>query len=293
MDLRAACCHHCGEPLPAEPVLAEVKGERHAYCCGGCAGAAGWIDSAGLADYYRLRESLGRRVDPQAQDYRAYDREDVLREHSRAVGSDAAKGEQPRESRPSEAAPKEATFTETTLTESTPREITLIVEGMRCAACAWLIDRAIGQLPGVDEVSVNAISGRLQLRWRPSELRLSAVLERLAALGYSPHLSPGEGLERARRKERRQLLLRLGVAGLGSLQAMMFAEALYLDFANEILALVDNPQAHLDRRPLPVDDPKKRRPDTTLAEELLGWKPKVSRAEGLAKTLPYFREKVG
>ncbi len=70
-------------------------------------------------------------------------------------------------------------------------------------------------------------------------------------------------------------------------------EITILDFANEILALVDNPQAHLDRRPLPVDDPKKRRPDTTLAEELLGWKPKVSRAEGLAKTLPYFLEKVG
>jgi Cu2+-exporting ATPase len=209
MDMRAACCHHCGEPLPADPVQAVVKSKTQSYCCAGCAGAAGWIDRAGLADYYRLRESLGRRVDPQAQDYSAYDRDDVLREHSRAVEPTAAGADG-------------------------KREITLIVEGMRCAACAWLIDRAIGQLPGVDEVSVNAISGRVSLRWQPLQLRLSAVLERLAALGYSPHLSPGEGLERTRRQERRQLLLRLGVAGLGTLQAMMFAEALYLDFANEM-----------------------------------------------------------
>lgn len=205
MDMRSAACHHCGEPLPVTPVLAEFKGEQHVFCCGGCAGAARFIDQAGLGDYYRLREEQGRRVGEDAQDYSAFDREDVLDEHSR-VPADA----------------------------QDCREMTLIVDGMRCAACSWLIDRALGALDGVDDVQSNAISGRVRLRWRPARLRLSAALERLAGLGYTPHLSPGEGLERARAAERRQLLLRLGVAGLGSLQAMMFAEALYLDFANQM-----------------------------------------------------------
>lgn len=205
MDMPTATCHHCGEPLPAQPVLAPLKGETRAFCCGGCAGAARFIDEAGLGDYYRLREEQGQRVDESLADYRAFDREDVLREHSRV--------------------PKEAPDC---------REMTLIVEGMRCAACAWLIDRALGRLEGVEEVQSNAMSNRVSLRWRPASLRLSAALERLAALGYRPHLSPGEALERERIAERKRLLLRLGVAGIGSLQAMMFAEALYLDFNNQM-----------------------------------------------------------
>ena len=67
-------------------------------------------------------------------------------------------------------------------------------------------------------------------------------------------------------------------------------EITIMDFAREVLALVGNDEAWLDHRPLPVDDPKKRRPDTSLAKEVLGWQPTVSRAEGLARTLPYFLE---
>jgi dTDP-glucose 4,6-dehydratase len=69
-------------------------------------------------------------------------------------------------------------------------------------------------------------------------------------------------------------------------------EITIMDFANEILELVDNKKAWLDHRPLPVDDPKKRRPNTDLAKKILDWSPKVGRAEGLAKTLPYFLDKV-
>ena len=64
------------------------------------------------------------------------------------------------------------------------------------------------------------------------------------------------------------------------------------EFAREIIDLVGNPAAFLDHRPLPVDDPKRRRPDTSLAKQLLGWEPRISRAEGLARTLPYFLAKV-
>jgi dTDP-glucose 4,6-dehydratase len=45
--------------------------------------------------------------------------------------------------------------------------------------------------------------------------------------------------------------------------------------------------------PLPVDDPKVRQPDITLARKLLGWSPKVSLDEGLTSTIAYFRQKLG
>jgi dTDP-glucose 4,6-dehydratase len=65
-----------------------------------------------------------------------------------------------------------------------------------------------------------------------------------------------------------------------------------IDFAREILELVGNPEAFLDQRPLPVDDPKVRKPDISLAQKILGWEPKVDRAEGLRRSLPYFLEAV-
>lgn len=69
-------------------------------------------------------------------------------------------------------------------------------------------------------------------------------------------------------------------------------EITIMDFAKEVLELVGNKKASLDHRPLPVDDPKKRRPNTELAKKILDWAPTISRAEGLAKTLPYFLDKV-
>lgn len=63
-------------------------------------------------------------------------------------------------------------------------------------------------------------------------------------------------------------------------------------FADEVLKLVQNPKAFLDRRPLPEDDPKQRQPDITKARAILGWEPKVQREEGLQRTYEYFKKVV-
>lgn len=60
------------------------------------------------------------------------------------------------------------------------------------------------------------------------------------------------------------------------------------EFGEEIIKLTGTNQ-RLITKPLPVDDPKQRRPDITKAKELLGWEPKVSRAEGLKITYEYFK----
>jgi dTDP-glucose 4,6-dehydratase len=63
-------------------------------------------------------------------------------------------------------------------------------------------------------------------------------------------------------------------------------------FADEILALVNNPEAHIIYKDLPVDDPKQRQPDITKAKEILEWTPKFDRIEGLKLTYEYFKEVV-
>ncbi|MCB0571775.1 MAG: SDR family oxidoreductase [Phaeodactylibacter sp.] len=63
-------------------------------------------------------------------------------------------------------------------------------------------------------------------------------------------------------------------------------------FAEEIIGLVGNPDAHIAYRDLPADDPKVRQPDISKARAILGWEPRVPRPEGLKKTYEYFKEKV-
>ena len=61
------------------------------------------------------------------------------------------------------------------------------------------------------------------------------------------------------------------------------------ELAEKTLRMLPGSKSKLVRKPLPGDDPKKRRPDITLAKKLLGWSPKVPLDEGLAKTIAYFQ----
>ena len=202
MDVRATpACRHCGEPVIAWEGSSGVE-PAAAFCCSGCEAAAAWIGAASLDDYYRLRNTNAGRVDGAPSDYSAWDGDEVLAEHSRAIEGG--------------------------------REITVLTTAMRCAACAWLIDRALRQYPGVIEAGANAVTGRIVVQWDPRRVALSVLMARLEALGYRPWLATGDAREQARRREQRQWLLRLGVAGLGAMQAMMLAEALYLDTASQM-----------------------------------------------------------
>ncbi|MFD0737849.1 heavy metal translocating P-type ATPase [Lysobacter koreensis] len=204
-DLRladAGGCHHCGEELPPSPARLQFDGAIRAFCCDGCAAAAQWIREADLGDYYRLRSEHAGRVGTEAVDLRVWDRDEVLAEHALVIEGG--------------------------------REITLLTDGMRCAACAWLIDRVLAREPGVLEATANAVTGRIRLAWDPRRTALSAPLQRLVALGYRPYLASGEARERERRRSRNRDLIRIGIAGLGAMQAMMLAEALYLDFSSSM-----------------------------------------------------------
>ena len=197
-----AGCFHCGEALPAPALTLDVDGVARAFCCDGCAAAARWIRDAGLGQYYRLRRDDAARVDAAADDFQAWMEPEILAEHAWAVPGGM--------------------------------EIVLLGGGLRCAACAWLVDQALARECGVLDVTASAVTGRIRLRWDPSVVELSTLLSRLAALGFAPTLATGTAREAARRREWRRDVLRLGLAGLGAIQAMMFAEALYLDTAAQM-----------------------------------------------------------
>lgn len=190
-------CFHCGEPVPAGVrLVVAIEGVEQPVCCPGCQAAAELIRDAGLGDYYRHRTASGSRPDVATDDvWSTYDRPEVQ-------------------------APLVAT-------EGELRVVNLLVEGLRCAACSWLIDQRLAQLPGVESAHLNPATARARVAFRPDRIGLAAVLREIAALGYRPHvLGAADTLEIATR-ERRTALKRLVVSAFGMMQVMMIAGALY------------------------------------------------------------------
>ena len=69
-------------------------------------------------------------------------------------------------------------------------------------------------------------------------------------------------------------------------------ERTVLDLAKLILELVPGTGSRIELRPLPVDDPKQRCPDTSVARRVLEWEAKMPLMDGLRKTIPWFREEL-
>lgn len=194
-----ATCFHCGECVADDCHLSVAyNGKQHPVCCAGCAAVFQLITRTGLDRYYRFRQELGRKVtgDMAARRlaWQAVDGRESL------WGAAAAAGR---------------------------RELLLQVEGIRCAACAWLIRSQLEASPGIHAVQVDTATGFTRINWDPAVSRLSTIAMSLFDLGYAPHLPIASAEELGRRHERRASLKRLGVAGLGMMQAMMYAVGLY------------------------------------------------------------------
>ncbi|MBS0364207.1 MAG: cadmium-translocating P-type ATPase [Proteobacteria bacterium] len=191
-------CWHCTEPLPAgDAPRANIGGAARSFCCHGCRNAAEWIEHLGLADYYRLREQPAQRPAAAAVDTADWQRADLTRHVVRSVADGQC-------------------------------EAMLLVDGIHCSACVWLIERAVGAVPGVARVQVNAAARRARIRWDPARCDLPGILAALARMGYQGLPLDRAALEESRRGEARLALKRLLVAGFGAMQAMMYASALYL-----------------------------------------------------------------
>ncbi len=168
-------------------------------CCPGCQAVAQAIVDNGLTDFYRYRtgQKRGAELVPEAlRELELYDRPELQRTFVREV-----QGEQ--------------------------REAALILEGIVCAACVWLNERHVGALPGVKAFRVNYATHRATLVWDDSRIHLSDILKAIAGIGYVAHpFDPGRQ-EQLQKRERAAALRRLAIAGLGAMQVMMLAIAMY------------------------------------------------------------------
>ena len=191
-------CFHCGLPLtPGAVVAAPIRGEPREFCCTGCQGVCEAIHAAGLEGFYR-RTSAEEPLAPPPdlpKDLALFDLDAVQEE-----------------------------FTDTARDD---REINLLVEGIHCAACVWLIEKGLESLPGVAEARVNLTGRRLKVRWDNGRLRLSRILRRLGDLGYAAVPFDPDSAEGALRRQGRALLYRMAFAGFAMMNLMWVSIALY------------------------------------------------------------------
>ncbi|MDU9412252.1 heavy metal translocating P-type ATPase [Pseudomonas sp. zfem005] len=196
-------CYHCGLPVPSgSPYEARVLGETRAMCCPGCQAVAEAIVAGGLEGYYRHRSETA--ANPEAlpnalpDELALFDREDVQRPFVQHQGELS--------------------------------ETSLLIEGISCAACGWLIERHLRTLPGVDEARLNLSNHRLQVRWADSQLPLSELLKELRRIGYAGHPYKADDAAERLAAENKRAMRQLGVAGLLWMQVMMAAMATWPEF---------------------------------------------------------------
>ncbi|MGI9142472.1 MAG: heavy metal translocating P-type ATPase, partial [Fluviibacter sp.] len=122
------------------------------------------------------------------------------------------------------------------------QEASLVLEGITCAACVWLNEQHVAQVPGVLAVEVNYTTRRARIRWDNHRVALSQILKAIADIGYRAHPFDPARQEAVAQKERRAMLWRLAVSGLGMMQVMMYAYPTYIandgDLAPDIEALL-------------------------------------------------------
>jgi Cu2+-exporting ATPase len=198
-------CFHCGlEFAPADRAdRALIDGQWRCFCCPGCEAVARTILEQGLGDYYRLRTASPARG-----------------------GGDSAAPAAPAAFDAYDDPGFQATFVRDA-GEGT-REASLVLDGIRCAACVWLGEQAIRRLPGVTAASVNYATRRALVRWRPERIALSGILAAVARVGYRAFPYDERRLDAIRRSERRRALWRLFVAGFAMMQVMMYAYPSYI-----------------------------------------------------------------
>tara|TARA_B100000446_G_scaffold61006_3_gene57453 strand:+ start:6398 stop:8839 length:2442 start_codon:yes stop_codon:yes gene_type:complete len=190
-------CFHCGLDVPARSdYRLSIDGSDRSFCCPGCQAVAGAIVDGGLEHFYQFRTENSIRPDEKTADFAVFDLLDIQQDFVYPSGD-------------------------------TRLQAQLLLEGISCAACVWLIEHHLGKIPGVVSVRVNATTHRCLIEWQTDEIKLSELMAALSHIGYQPIPATEDRQQQLREKENRTALMRLAVAGFGMMQVGMVAVALY------------------------------------------------------------------
>lgn len=193
-------CFHCAEPVPANLHLtSHLLGEVRSFCCPGCQTVAETIIDSGCEQYYTHRNAPAtsvKKLGPALPELDVMDLPEA--QHDFVTQSGAIK------------------------------QADMSLQGLSCAACAWLIEHRLRQLDGLDAAAVNFTNHRLTVRYDETRLPLSRVFDTIQTIGYRAFPYVQNEHESLLKKESQAQFRRLAVSALGAMQAMMFAAGIYI-----------------------------------------------------------------
>ena len=211
-------CYHCHEAIigsgyslsEADRATLPEAVAAPQFCCAGCRAVYLSIRALNVERYYRYRSEAA--VKPATEQPDNFGWMDRLLEQLEFI----------------ERLPTEKT--------QTHYRAQLLVEGVRCSACAWLIERALIQQPGVVSASVQLAGRRLELVWQQHRQPLSALLQLLGRLGYTASGWSHQQQWQQYQAEKNRLIKYLGVAGICMMQVGMLSIGLYAGEINGRMA---------------------------------------------------------
>ncbi len=195
-------CDLCGLACGRRPYAQQIREHERFFCCLGC-----------MNVYLILSESGG-----EGKDFR----ETELFKRSLELGLI---------SQPDAASPK-APVAAGNQDDTPCEELLLHVRGMWCTSCAWLIEYALAKLPGIANVEASFATDLIKVKYRPQHIPPSRITERIHSLGYEA--KEFRASEESNDTEKRDLLLRLGVAGFLWMNVMYLSLTFYISFFEHI-----------------------------------------------------------
>jgi len=191
-------CYHCGLPVnDKNRVQKIIQKKEQSFCCHGCSTVCEMIYDSGLEGFYQ-RTPDGQLLAPPPeppQESKLYDIDEIQSEFVHEMGD--------------------------------IRDIHLIVEGIHCSACVWLIERSLSKIPGILDIKVNLANKRLFIRWNNTQIKVSKIIEHLGNIGYAATPFNPETAEGAIQKQNRSLLLRMAFAAFTMMNLLWISIALY------------------------------------------------------------------
>ncbi|VAW70922.1 Lead, cadmium, zinc and mercury transporting ATPase; Copper-translocating P-type ATPase [hydrothermal vent metagenome] len=204
-------CFHCGLPVdPRNPVENKIQNKLRPFCCHGCSSVCEMIYASGLEGFYQ-RTPDGQLLSPPPEPPREtelYDIDEIQSEFVHNIPLNSTE-----ETDPSQGAQ--------------PRNMHLLIEGIHCSACVWLIERSLTKLPGILDVKVNLANKQLFVSWDNSHNKISTIIQHLGQIGYAAIPFNPESAEGLIKKHNRALLLRMAFAAFSMMNLLWVSIALY------------------------------------------------------------------
>ena len=195
-------CFHCGLEIPDNfNLTVTFNNQEHGVCCSGCHAVAQGIIDSGLGRYYEQRTADANKTELPPQEIldqlKLYDLDDI-----------------------------QTSFVE--IKPDNKREAVLLLSGITCAACVWLIEQRLLRHNGVSNVEINYGTQKVRITWDNQKTQLSDILLLIRQTGYDACPYDAMQSEQNMQSERKRSLVRLWVAGLSMMQVMMYAVPTYL-----------------------------------------------------------------